>query len=50
MTPRQRPPDGRFDVLVCETLYPMGEAAAVLVGDRRLELPSVSAPRRAACW
>ncbi len=49
MTPRQRPPDGRFqDVLVCETLYPMGEAAAVLVGDRRLELPSVSVatPRR----
>ena len=49
MTPRQRPPGGHFrDVLVCETLYPMGEAAAVLVGDRRLELPSVSAatPRR----
>jgi hypothetical protein len=49
MTPRQRPPDGRFqDVLVCETLYPIGEAAAVLVGDRRLELPSVSVatPRR----
>ena len=49
MTPRQRPPDGHFqDVLVCETLYPMGEAAAVLVGDRRLELPSVSVatPRR----
>ena len=49
MTPRQRPPGGHFrDVLVCETLYPIGEAAAVLVGDRQLELPSVSvaAPRR----
>lgn len=49
MTARQRPPGGHFrEVLVCETLYPTGEAAAVLVGDRRLELPSVSAatPRR----
>ena len=49
MTARQRPPGGHFqDVLVCETLYPMGEAAAVIVGSRRLELPSVSAatPRR----
>lgn len=49
MTPRQRPPGGHFDeVLVCETLYPLGEAAAVLVGGRRLELPVVTAatPRR----
>ena len=49
MTPRQRPPGGNFrDVLVCETLHPMGEAATAIVGDRRLELPSVSAatPRR----
>ena len=49
MTPRQRPPGGHFrDVLVCETLYPMGEAAAVLVGGRQLDLPSVSVatPRR----
>ncbi|MBL6615088.1 MAG: metallophosphoesterase [Reyranella sp.] len=49
MTPRQRPSLGRFDdVLVCETLYPFGEVAAVVVGDRRLELPLVTAgtPRR----
>jgi hypothetical protein len=49
MTARQRPLGGHFrDGAVCETLYPMGEAAAVLVGDRRLELPSVSVatPRR----
>jgi len=49
MTPRQRPPDGHFrDVLVCETLYPFGEAGAVLVGVRRLELPVVTpaTPRR----
>src|SRR5882757_10767858 len=37
MTPRQRPPGGHFEeVLVCETLYPMGEATAVLVGGARL--------------
>lgn len=49
MTARQRPPGGQFeDVLVCETIYPMGEAAAVLVGSRQLMLPTVSAatPRR----
>jgi Calcineurin-like phosphoesterase len=49
MTPRQRPPGGHFrDVLVCETLYPFNEAAVVLVGDRRLDLPVVTAatPRR----
>ncbi len=49
MMPRHRPPGGHFDdVLVCETLYPMGEAAAVMVGDRRLDLPAVTAatPRR----
>lgn len=49
MTPRQRPPGGHFrDVLACETLYPFNEAAVVLVGDRRLELPVVTAatPRR----
>lgn len=49
MTPRRRPAEVAFgDVLVCETLYPVGEAAAVLVGDRRLELPVVSpaTPRR----
>jgi hypothetical protein len=49
MTPRQRPPGGHFrDVLVCETLYPFGEDAAVLVGDRRLALPVVTpaTPRR----
>lgn len=49
MTPRQRPPGGHFrDVLACETLYPLGEATAVLVGERRLELPVVSTatPRR----
>ncbi|MPZ33611.1 MAG: hypothetical protein GEV13_21910 [Rhodospirillales bacterium] len=47
-TPRQRPLGGHFrDVLVCGTLYPMGESAAVLVGGRRLELPfvSVATPR-----
>ena len=49
MTPRRRPPGGHFsDVLVCETLYPFGEAAAVLAGGRRLELPVVTpaTPRR----
>jgi hypothetical protein len=49
MTARQRPPGVHFEqVLVCETLYPTGEATAVLVGGRRLELPVVSAatPRR----
>lgn len=49
MTPRERPPGGHFEqILVCETLYPLGEAAAVLVDGRRLELPKVSAstPRR----
>ena len=43
MTPRRRPSQVAFgDVLVCETLYPFGEAAAVLIGDRRLELPMVT--------
>ncbi len=49
MTPRQRPPGGHFrDVLVCETLYPLGEVAAILVGHRRHELPVVTTatPRR----
>jgi hypothetical protein len=49
MTPRQRPPGGHFrDVLVCETLYPFGEATAVLAAGRRLELPVVTpaTPRR----
>jgi hypothetical protein len=49
MTPRLRPPGGHFrEVLVCETLYPFGEAAAVLAGGRRLDLPVVTpaTPRR----
>ena len=49
MTPRLRPPGGHFrEVLVCETLYPFGEAAAVLAGGHRLELPVVTpaTPRR----
>ena len=49
MTPRQRPPGGGFDaVLVCEALYPTGEAASVIVDDRHLDLPVVSTgtPRR----
>ena len=49
MTPRQRPPGGGFDaVLVCEALYPTGEVASIIVGDRRLDLPVVSlgTPRR----
>ena len=49
MTPRQRPAGGHFsDVLVCEALYPFGEATAVLAGGRRLELPVVTpaTPRR----
>jgi hypothetical protein len=46
MTPRQRPPGGHFrDVLVCETLYPFGEATAVLAAGRRLELPVVTPAR-----
>ncbi len=49
MTPRQRPPGGHFrEVLVCETLHPFGEATAVLVDGRRLDLPVVTpgTPRR----
>src|SRR5215470_6048298 len=49
MSPRRRPAQVAFgDVLVCETLYPFGEATAVLVGDRRLDLPVVTpaTPRR----
>jgi hypothetical protein len=49
MTPRQRPSGGGFDaVLVCEALYPTGEVASIIVGDRRLDLPVVSlgTPRR----
>ena len=49
MTPRRRPPGIHFrDVLVCETLYPFGEATAVLVDGKRLELPVVTpaTPRR----
>jgi hypothetical protein len=49
MTPRQRPDGGRFDnVLVCEALYPVGEAASVLAGEQRINLSAVSlgTPRR----
>ncbi|MEA2852232.1 MAG: hypothetical protein QOE02_2251 [Rhodospirillaceae bacterium] len=49
MTPRERPPGGGFDaVLVCESPYPTGEAAGVIVADRRIDLPvvSVGTPRR----
>lgn len=49
MTPRRRP-DGRgfARVLVCETLYPLGQSGVVLVADKRLALPAVSldTPRR----
>lgn len=49
MMPRQRPAGGQFDdVLVCEARYPIGEAASVFLGDRRIDLPTVSlgTPRR----
>ena len=49
MTPRRRPPGGHFDaVTVCEALYPVGEAASVFLGDRRIDLPNVllDTPRR----
>lgn len=49
MTPRLRPEGGQFDlVTVCEARYPMGEAASVFAGDRRVDLPAVSlgTPRR----
>lgn len=49
MTPRRRPPGGQFDaVTVCEARYPVGEVASVFLGDRRIDLPSVSlgTPRR----
>jgi hypothetical protein len=49
MTPRRRPVGGQFDdVLVCEARYPVGEAASVFFGDRRIDLPVVSlgTPRR----
>ncbi len=49
MTPRARPPGGGFDaVLVCEALYPLGAAAAVVAGSERIDLPAVSlaTPRR----
>ena len=49
MTPRRRPPGGHFDeVTVCEARYPVGEAASVFLGDRRIDLPAVSlgTPRR----
>jgi hypothetical protein len=49
MAPRRRPPGGQFDaVLVCEARYPVGEAASVFMGDRRIDLPNVSlgTPRR----
>ncbi len=49
MTPRRRPVGGQFDdVLVCEARYPVGEAASVFQGDRRIDLPVVSlgTPRR----
>jgi len=49
MTPRTRPEGGQFDqVTVCEARYPVGEAASVFVGDRRVDLPAVSlgTPRR----
>ncbi len=49
MTPRRRPEGGGFeDVLVCEARYPVGEAASVFAGGRRIELPVVSLdmPRR----
>ncbi len=43
MMPRRRPEGGGFeDVLVCEARYPVGEAASVLVGGKRIELPTVS--------
>jgi len=51
MTPRRRPPGGHFDeVTVCEALYPVGEGASVFLGDRRIDLPTVSlgTPRRIA--
>ena len=51
MTPRRRPPGGHFDeVTVCEALYPVGEGASVFLGDRRIDLPTVSlgTPRRVA--
>jgi hypothetical protein len=49
MTARTRPDGGQFDqVLVCEARYPVGEAASVFAGDRRVDLPPVSldTPRR----
>lgn len=43
MTPRRRPEGGGFeDVLVCEARYPVGEAASVFVGGKRIELPAIS--------
>ncbi len=48
MSPRRRPPGGHFDaVMVCEARYPVGEAASVFLGDRRLDLP-VGVARHAA--
>ena len=49
MTPRQRPTGGGFEgVLVCETLYPVGEAASAVMGGHQRDLPMVSlaTPRR----
>lgn len=49
MTPRRRPDGGGFDdVLVCEARYPVTEAASVVVGGKRIELPVVflDTPRR----
>lgn len=49
LTPRTRPEGGHFDgVTVCEARYPVGEAASVFAGDRRIDLPAVSpgTPRR----
>ena len=49
MMARRRPPGGHFDeVTVCEARYPVGEAASVFLGDRRIDLPRVSldTPRR----
>lgn len=51
MTPRRRPPGGQFDeVTVCEARYPVGKAGSVFLGDRRIDLPTVSlgTPRRIA--